>query len=80
VSRTKIHEQHLILLVVNDRNQVGTELGQIMRVELTKENGELGVVATTFEMVKHLAPTFVVGNVVADEIVSSRGHRVVMLV
>ena len=38
------------------------------------------VVAAAFELIEDLPASFVVGNVIADEIVPAGGHRVVMLV
>ena len=80
VGRTKINEQHLILGMVNDRRQVGTKLRQLTRIELAEEDGKLGVVAATFEFVKDLAPPFVVGDIVTDNIMAAGSHRVVTLV
>jgi hypothetical protein len=80
VSRAKVDQQHLILSVVDNRGQVGPKLGQFERVELTEKDGKLRVVAPAFKVIENLPASFVVGNVVADDIVPARGHRVVMLV
>ena len=73
VGRAQVDEQDLIFGVVDDRGQIGSKLGQLARVELAEEYGELGVVAATFEVVEDFAAAFVVGDVVADDVMAAGG-------
>ncbi len=77
MSRAKINEEDLVLLVEDDGGQVGSQLGQFAGVQLAEEHGELRVVSSTFQMVEHLPATFVIGNIVADEEMPAGRHRMV---
>ena len=77
MGRTQINLQHLILVMVDDGREISPELSQFARIELAEEDGELRVIASTFKMIEHLGSALVVGNVVGDDEVASRGHRVV---
>jgi len=43
--RTQVNEQDLVLGMVNDCSQFGSEIGQFARIKLAEENGKLSVVA-----------------------------------
>jgi hypothetical protein len=75
MSRAKIDQENLVFRVVDNGRQIGAELGQLARVELAEENGELRVVAAPFEMVEHFIAPFIIGDVVADEKMPAGGHR-----
>ena len=78
VGRAEVNEQDLILGVVDDGAEVGAKLGEFAGVELAEKDGELGVIAAAFEVVKDFGASFVAffagGDVVGDKIVSSCGH------
>ncbi len=76
----EIDDQHLVFGVVNDDGQVQPQLRELRRVELAEENGELHMVATSFEVVEDFGPPIIVGDVVGDDVMTPGGHRVVMLV
>jgi len=74
VGGAEIDDQHLILGVIDDCGQISAKLGEFGGIELAEEDGELRVVAATFEVVEDLVAAFVVGNVVADDVVASCSH------
>jgi hypothetical protein len=74
VGGAEVYDKDLVLVVVDDGRQGGAEMGQLHRVALAEKDGELGVVAAPFEVIEDLAATFVVGNVVGDDVVSSGCH------
>jgi hypothetical protein len=80
VRRAKVNEQNLILRMMNNRSQIGPELRQLSWIELAKKDRELCAIPAAFKMIEYLATAFIVGNVVADDVVAPSSHRVVMLV
>jgi hypothetical protein len=77
MSRAEINKRHLIFGMMDDERKIGSKLSQLSRIELTEEDGELGVVTAAFQVIEHLPAPFVVGDVVADEIVPTGGHGIV---
>jgi len=80
VSGTEIDKKHLIFLMIDDVRERAAQLGQFAGIELTEKDGVLGVIAATFKLVEDLVPAMVIGDVVAHQVVSAGGHRVVRLV
>lgn len=69
----KIDHHHLVFLVMNDLGDLASQLRPLGGVAFAEEDGILHVVPFPEQKVEELRPAFVVGNVVADEKVST-GH------
>lgn len=80
MSGAKINQQNLVFGVMNSLRKDASQISQFSRIELAEKDGELRVVAAAFEGIEDFVPTFVVGNIVADDVMPARRHRVVMLV
>ena len=73
---TEIHEQHLVLGVMDDGVEFRAKAGQVGGCELAFEDGILDVVAGLAEGLEDLPEAFVVADVVADQI--GGAHRVIV--
>ena len=71
VGGAKIHEEHLVLLVVNDGGNQSTAACEVGRSELALEDRVLEVVAEPPHELEDLAKALIVADVVADEVRSA---------
>lgn len=72
---TEIDQEDLVFFVVNEPDELVDEFGVLTGVEFAEKDGELGVVAARLKSVKDGGTTFVVGDVVGDEVVAAGGHE-----
>jgi hypothetical protein len=65
---SEVHEQNLILVVVDDAGKFGAAPNQIARGELTLEYGVLQMIAIPAHGLEDLAQTLVISDVVTNQI------------
>ena len=68
LGRPQVHEQHLVLVVVDDRRQLRPAPRQVRGRQLALEDGELQMVAVPAHGLKDFAQALVVADVVADQV------------
>ena len=68
----QVEQEHLVFAVVDDAIEPGAEAGEFGGVAVAEEHAVLDTVSLAFEQFKGLCAPFVIGDIVADEIVSSR--------
>jgi len=73
VAGTKVYEENLIFFVVDDGFEFFFKLGFFSRVQVAFEDGELEVVAPVAAGLEDAGESFVIANVVADEVGAAHG-------
>ena len=69
--RAHIHEQHLIVAVVDHLRQLISHSHDLAAVEFAQEHAVLHMIPERLADLEHLRPPLVVGDVVRDEVVSA---------
>jgi hypothetical protein len=69
-----VHEQHLILVVLNDAAQLGSAPKKVALRELALEHGVLKVIAESPHRLKDFAKTLIVGDVVTNQVGLAHGY------
>jgi len=77
VRRAQINQQHLVVAIVNGGGEVGAKQRELPWIELAEEDGELSMIAASFEKIEDLTAPLIISDVVRDEEVPAGGHRVV---